>query len=127
MSIAFLTLILGFLLGKSTTERHQLIREHNKRLLTTTVHRDSDIDNIENALITIVRAKLSTNFNEYYSDHHLMINSEMKQSFTNCIAATSFNTSQDDLEDFTRHLVREEFNSFMMCADNLIKFLQNIQ
>lgn len=127
MSIAFLTLILGFLLGKSTSDRHHLIREHNRRQNELILRSPQDIDKIEIALINSAKAKLSTVFEEYYLEQHLTINKQLKENLTQCIDSTTFDTSQEDLEDFLRHLIREEYNSFIKCADNLIKFLQNIQ
>lgn len=131
MSIAFLTLILGFLLGKSTSDRFHHFKEHNKRLSDELLHRESpgasEMERIENAFAGIVRAKLLTNFNEYYSDSNQVVNNQIKQNFTSCIASTSFNTSLLDLEEFTKHLIREEYNSFIKCADVLKQFVQNIQ
>jgi 2-methylisocitrate lyase-like PEP mutase family enzyme len=130
MSIAFLTLILGFLLGKSTSDRYHVIKDHKRQteLLLRLSQGGNDIDKIEDALITMVRAKLLTNFKEYYSDHHFEVNNLMKNNFTSCMhTSLNFNTSQEDFEDFTRHLIREEQKSFIKCADNLNHFVQNLQ
>lgn len=128
MSIAFLTLILGFLLGKSTSDRFHAMRDQKRQseLLLRTSQSRSDVDKIEDALINIVVAKLSTNFKEFYSDHHSEVNDQMKQNFTNCMN-TSFNTSQEDFEDFSRHLIREEYNSLIKCTKILQVFVQNLQ
>lgn len=129
MSIAFLSLIGGFLLGKSTSDRYHLIREHKRQneLLQRASLADSDIDDIEARLSGIVRAKLSTNFKDYYAEQYLLVNSQLQQNFTGCIADTAFNASRDDLEEFSRHLIRDQYNSFIKCADILKTFLQDIQ
>lgn len=127
MSIAFLTLIAGFLLGKSTSDRYHLMKEHRRQ--TELLHRQSiaDIDQIELAISNIVKAKLTTNFKDYYADQYQLVNSQLKQNFSNCIADTTLNTSLDDFNEFSRHLIREEYNSFIKCADILKTFLQDIQ
>lgn len=130
MSIAFLTLIAGFLLGKSTSDRYHLMKEHRRQ--TELLHRppssaDSDIDRIELAFSVVVKAKLTTNFKDYYADQYQLVNSQLKQKFSNCTADTTLNTSLDDLNEFSRHLIREEYNSFIKCADILKTFLHDIQ
>lgn len=130
MSIAFLCLILGFLLGKSTSDRHHLLREQ-KRVSEELSNRakSSELDKIENALISTVRTKLSTNFDDFYSNQSTEVNTQLKQNFTLCITNTSsFEIqSQDNLEDFTKQLIREGFNSFIKCANTLRKFLENLE
>lgn len=131
LSIGFITLILGFLLGKSTSERHFALKEHT-RLQKELLHRSSlgenEAEKIENALLSLAKVKLSsTNFKEYYNDQPTIINNQLKQNFTNCISSATFNTSQENLETFLSHLIQEEYNSFLKCSDDLKTFLQNIQ
>lgn len=127
MSIAFLTLIIGFLLGKSTSDRHHAIKDNRRQ--NELAHRSSenDIEKVENALILVAKSKLLTNFKEYYDNQPNDVNTKLKQNFTNCMDATSVNIYQANLEDFLSNLIREEFVSFITCADSLKKFLQDLQ
>lgn len=103
------------------------MREHkrNSELLEHSAQGDSDLDKLETALMLVARAK-PTNFRDYYSDHFPTVNSLLTKNFTSCLESTTFDTSHDDLEDFLRHLIRVHYKSFIKCAGDLTKFLQDI-
>lgn len=126
LSIGFITLILGFLLGKSTADRHHALKDHKRLQNSRSSLGGTDIEKIEHALLSVASAKLlSTTFNEYYSSNTSTVNNQLKNHFTNCIQSTFLNASQDNLEIFLSHLLNEEYRSFIKCSDDLKTFLQN--
>lgn len=126
MSVAFLTLVLGFLFGKSTSDRHHLIRENNRKQNGLLLEK-SDIDKIEASLLVAANAKMSTSFNESYSERYQEINTLLQQHWLDCIGMPTFNTTIDELGDFVKQIVRQEYNNFINCSESLNLFLQGIQ
>jgi hypothetical protein len=131
MSIAFVTLIFGFLLGKFTSDRNHLIKENYRRQAEIT-HRpvvmQNEVDKIINSVIEAARRKLSTNFKEQYYKEHEGANqytTMLSHNFTECIGEIKYESEEEDLEDFIKHMLRNYYDLFVKCARDLRKILLN--
>lgn len=128
LSIAFLMLIVGFLLGKSTSDRHHSLKVHNRHNVSFNgmFKEDERMKKIEQDLKDIAKEKLMAGFKEIYSDQYLLINNQLKDRFQSCINSTNFDTSGEDLEGILVDLITVQHESFIKCIDDLEKFLKNI-
>lgn len=124
MSIAFLMMILGFLLGKSTSDRHHSVREHLRQ--QNEVNRQDDIVKIENALVDFAAFKTPTNVKTFYNENYDDFQEHIKEHFVQCLDTSYQNTTVDSLEEFVKYFVREEYKNFKLCAYNLKDFLSDV-
>lgn len=132
MSVAFIALILGFLLGKFTSDRNQLIKENYKRQHDVTYRPQvtlSEVDKLINSVIETAREKLSTdsNFKEQYfmEEGAKKIVTTLRTNFTGCLSEFSIDLEEEDLEDFLRHILKNSYNLFLKCANELKVILEN--
>lgn len=128
MSIAFITLIFGFLLGKFTSDRNHIIKENLKRqqeLSHKTVVAQSEVDRLIDSVIEAAQFKLTTNFKEQYLSEHgaSKYHNYLEQNFTSCINGVSRDTSQDDLADFLNNLLRNYYKIYIKCSKELRNIL----
>ena len=132
MSVAFLTLIVGFLLGKFTSDRNQMIKENFKRQHDVT-HKPqmiiSEVDKLINSVIETARDKLTTessNLKEQYlqEDGPKKITEMLRHNFTTCLGEFSVDNEEDDLEDFLRHILRNSYDLYLDCTRELRKILE---
>lgn len=133
MSIAFLTMILGFLLGKSTSDRHHLIRDHLKRqneadsIASQCPH---DFDKTEAELMSIARTEMGKNFTEIYADQYAAFNNQIAESFTQCLQLRNRTQTHQDVNESFEHFLKsfldEESRLFYSCFDNLKPVLRKI-
>jgi translation initiation factor 2 alpha subunit (eIF-2alpha) len=133
MSIAFLTLILGFLLGKSTSDRAHLIRDHLKRQNeadSVGSRCEYDFDKTAAELVSMARTEMMKNFKELYSDQHSTINNHIMDSFNQCLQLKNrTHTHQkvhETFEVFLKSFIDEEFTSFRTCIEGLKEVLRKI-
>lgn len=112
---------MGFLLGKATSDRHHLTRARQSAILYES-QSQQDINKIENDLRNISR-KLMSKFNG--TDQYLL-NNQLEQNFKNCMALTNYDTTLMDLEETVVSLIRDQYKSFLKCADKLKKLLKNV-
>lgn len=129
MSVAFITLIFGFLLGKFTSDRNQLIKENFKRQHDVT-HRPqviTEVDKLINNVLDTAREKLSSDnsFKEQYlkDEGAKQIVSTLRNNFTNCLSEFTVDSDKEDLEDFLRHILRNSYNLYLKCANGLNKLI----
>lgn len=132
MSVAFITLIFGFLLGKFTSDRNHLIKENYKRQHDVTYRPQvtlSEVDKLINNVLDSAREKLSTDssFKEQYFNEEgaKKIVSTLRNNFTNCLSEFTIDVEEEDLEDFLRHILRNSYNLFLKCANDLRIILEN--
>jgi hypothetical protein len=132
MSVAFITLIFGFLLGKFTSDRNQLIKENYKRQHDVTYRPQvtvSEVDKLIKNVLEAAREKLSTDnsFKEqYFKDGGAKkILSTLRSNFTSCLSEFAIDFEEEDLEDFLRHILRNSYNLYLKCANDLRNTLEN--
>lgn len=130
MSIAFITLILGFLLGKFTSDRNHLIKENYKRQQEVNYRpqaTQNEVDLLINSVIDAVREKLSTSstFKEQLlkEEGGKKIAASLGRNFTSCLNEFAFESEEEDLEDFLKHLLRTSYNFYVKCAKELKSIL----
>jgi hypothetical protein len=131
MSIAFLTLILGFLLGKSTSDRHHLMRDHLKRQNeadSIASRCKTDFDKTEAELMSIARTEMTKNFTDTYSEQYSTINNQIAESFNQCLKnrTQAHQNLNESFEHFLRSFIDEESNFFYTCFDGLKPLLRKI-
>lgn len=127
MSIAFITLIFGFLLGKFTSDRNYIIKEKHKHQQEVTSRpsqsSQNDMDKLISSVIDAAREKLTTNsnFKEEYlkGEGAKKIVSSLGNNFTTCLSEFRFDSEEEDLEDFLRHLLKKYYDSFENCVKEL--------
>jgi hypothetical protein len=131
MSIAFITLIFGFLLGKFTSDRNHLIKENYRRMHDTKPPQN-EVDKLINSL-----SEVAKNFNveQFSKDHNKNYDSEatainmhkiMHNNFTNCLSDVNYeqlSETIEDLDDFLKHMLRNYYENFKKCVTNLRKVL----
>lgn len=130
MSIAFITLIFGFLLGKFTADRNHIIRDNHKRQ-NEIAHRpavmQSEIDKVINSVIDAAKIKQLTNLKEHYSKETNNDEEGAKrylkffgENFTSCLREVTYENHIDkNLEDFMSSLLRNYYNVYLKCAREL--------
>lgn len=132
MSVAFIALIFGFLLGKFTSDRNHLIKENYKRQHDVT-HRPqmtfSEVDKLINSVIETAREKLSTDISfkeQYFKDEGAKkIVTTLRSNFTSCLKEFSADSEEEDLEDFLRQILRSSYNLYLKCVNELRIILEN--
>lgn len=113
MSLAFVALIAGFLLGKSTSDQHHLRKTNEMNSeLTFSEH---CFDKLKNAMAKASQEHTSTKLLELYSDN-FDVNSQL-QNFTVCMESTT-NASHYNLEEFLVLV----FRKYEMCRPNYENF-----
>jgi hypothetical protein len=125
MSVAFITLIFGFLLGKFTSDRNHLIKENYKRQHEVTYRPQTinEVDKLISSVIDAAREKLSggSDFKEQYfkEEGAKRVVSALGKNFTTCLTEFSFDVEEEDLEDFLKHILRNYYNLYLKCANDL--------
>lgn len=132
MSVAFIALIFGFLLGKFTSDRNHLIKENFKRQHDVTYRPQvtlSEVDKLINSVLESAREKLSTDSSfkeQYFKDEGAKkIVSTLRSNFTSCFNEITTEPEDEDLEDFLRHILRNSYNLYLKCANDLRIILEN--
>lgn len=132
MSIAFITLIFGFLLGKFTSDRNHFIKESNYKRQQEVTHRpqitQNEVDILISSVINAAQEKLSTNsFKEQYfkEDGAKNFVSSLGGNFTTCLNEFSFDHNEEDLEDFLKHLLENSYKLYVKCVKELRSNLLN--
>lgn len=120
MSIAFITLIFGFLLGKFTSDRNHIIKENYKRQHDThkTVIAQNEVDKLINSVIDAAKTN--------YKDHTEGTKNAkyFERNFTNClIDDNSHDHLDEDFDDFLSHFLRHYYDMYLKCANDLRKTL----
>lgn len=119
LSIAFVTLILGYLLGHSTSDRFhrqkQLREQHNQRRF------DEILTTIEDELInyTLNNSKVQS----FYNANFTIFESDYRKNFTVCLETTQESLGYVSVDNFIRIFFKEEHDIFLTCARNMINFL----
>lgn len=127
MSIAFIALIFGFLLGKFTSDRNHIIKENQRRL--DTVHRtivtQSEVDRMIDSVAEAAQFKLTTNFKEQYASEQgaNSYHSYLGQNFTSCINQVTYDISNHDLVDFLNNLLKNYYKIYLKCSRDLRNIL----
>lgn len=132
MSIAFITLIFGFLLGKFTSDRNHLIKENYRRQHDVTYRPQvtiSEVDKLINNVVDTAREKLTSDssFKEQYfkEEGAKKIVTTLRTNFTSCLSKFTVDVDEEDLEDFLRHILRNSYNLYLTCANNLRNILED--
>lgn len=129
MSIAFITLIFGFLLGKFTSDRNHLIKENHRRqneMTHRTIVSQSEVDRVIDSVREAAQFKLTTNFEDQSVDSDQGASkyfTYLGRNFTTCINHVTYDTSKDDLTDFLDNLLRNHYKIYLKCSRDLQKIL----
>jgi hypothetical protein len=129
MSVAFITLIFGFLLGKFTSDRNHLIKENYKRQheVTDRPQTVNEVDKLISSVIDAARERMSTSseFKEqYFKDEGAKkVVSALGKNFTTCFKEFLIDDDEEDLEDFLKHILRNYYNLYLKCANELRSIL----
>ncbi|KAG5683622.1 hypothetical protein PVAND_012895 [Polypedilum vanderplanki] len=129
MSIAFIALIFGFLLGKFTSDRNHIIKEKRP-----TIHKplvmENEIEKVINTVVRAARIREMTNYKEQHSKEEEENDDDAKSflsfyrtNFTNCLSDVTNDNLDDTLEDFLHNLLTEHYKIYLKCARELENIL----
>lgn len=124
MSIAFVALILGFLLGKFTSDRNHIIKESIRRkseLSHRTVVPQNEVDRMIDFVNEGAQFKLTTNFKDQLDSEQVAkkYTNNLRSNFSTCICQNNFDASTDDLAEFLSNLLRYHYKNYLKCTKDL--------
>jgi hypothetical protein len=126
MSIAFIALIFGFLLGKFTSDRNHILKSKGPtthRPITIVEH---EIDKVIASVIDAARARqTATNSKDQYfreGEDALQL-PFFRTNFTRCLSEVPDEQQDESLEDSLNNILRNHYNMYLKCARDLRSML----
>lgn len=121
LSIAFITLILGYLLGSSASNRHH--RQRTFREQHFQLKHDQVLAAIENELVdyALNSSKVQSHFNASFT----VFENNFRKNFTSCLETSQEGSGNESVDVFIRTFLREGNDNFLKCAQNMKDFLRS--